>query len=593
MPTKRYIKLILPLRLEWEPCYLLAGDVRPGQRVIVRFAGRRTVGVVSEVDVTPDIDESRIQPVLTVESGLEPISPEEISLWRFIADYYLCTVGEVYKAAYPGLKTAAEESSARSQQRKEAMEERTIEVWQQRIARLEARLQAKEADLSKKHNDAVRSRLESQRGAILEELQAAKDRLASFSHKLDLAGQDWSRLLKSLPETAAEPILAKALSSGKPVLLKSSDRIQNYVQAAAEQIRKGKNVCILVNEIALAGKLCEALRASFGELVLVHHSQMTRAAQRRINDAVRSGRPYVLVGTRSAIFIPHRELGLIIVENEESPFYKQSDTAPRYNARDCAVQLARIHGCGIILGSASPSLESILNARSGRYSLIDRNPDGREMHPGCSFTLIDIPAERKKNGMAGVFSRKLLEAMRWSKRSALIRGFEKPEELGEPQADVFTFPQAAKTDLSSYDLVGILNADALFNPADFRSDEHAFQFLERLKSICPKLMVQTRQAGHQVFALNSAEPLLEERRAFNLPPYYRLIELRVRDAATAESLGRSLQKDGFSPMVLAEAVRIALPRDKQLLERKRKIRKTVEAFRSTFKADVIIDVDPA
>ena len=82
MPTKRYIKLILPLRLEWEPCYLLTADVRPGQRGVVRFAGRRIVGVVSEVDVTPDIDESRIQPVLTVESGLDPISPEEISLWR-------------------------------------------------------------------------------------------------------------------------------------------------------------------------------------------------------------------------------------------------------------------------------------------------------------------------------------------------------------------------------------------------------------------------------------------------------------------------------------------------------------------------------
>lgn len=592
MPQKRYIKLILPLRLEWEPCYWQTGDIRTGQRVIVRFAGRRTVGVVSAVDITPDIDESRIQPVLTIESGLDPISPEEISLWRFIADYYLCTVGEVYKAAYPGLKTAAEESSARSQQRKEALEERTIEVWKQRIARLEARLEAKEADLAKKHGEAVRTRLESQRGAILAELQAAKDRLASFSQKLNLAGQDWSRLLKGIPESAPEPILADALASGKPILLKSSGRIQNYVQAATEQLRKGKNVCILVNEIALAGSLCEALKASFGDLVLVHHSQMTRAAQRRINDAVRSGRPYVLVGTRSAIFIPHRDLGLIIVDNEESLFYKQSDTAPRYNARDCAVQLARIHGCSIILGSDSPSLESILNARSGRYCLIDRNPDGREMHPGCNFTLIDISAERKKNGMCGVYSRKLLDAMRWSKRTALIRGFEKPEEVGEVQADVFTFPQAAKTDLSAYDLVGILNADALFNPADFRSDEHAFQFLERLKSTCPKLMVQTRQAGHQVFSLNSAEPLLEERRNFNLPPYYRLIELRVHDATTAESLGKSLQKAGFSPMVLADAVRIALPRDKQLQESKKILRKTVEAFRSSSKTDVIVDVDP-
>ena len=591
MQPKRYIKLILPLRLEWEPCYWLEGEASAGQRVIVRFSGKRTVGVVSEVDVIPDIDESRIQPVLTIDSGLEPISPEEISLWRFIADYYLCTVGEVYKAAYPGLKTAAEESSARSQQHKEAMEERTIALWQQRIAKLEARLAAKEADLAKKHNDAVRTRLEGQRKEIIEALQAARDRLASFSHKLDIS-EDWSTLLKDLPETAPEPLLQKALAEGKPILLKSSDRIQNYVQASAEQLRKGKNVCILVNETALAGQLCDRLREAFGPLLLVHHSQMTRAAQRRINDAARSGRPYVLVGTRSAIFIPHRELGLIIVDNEESPFYKQSDTAPRYNARDCAVQLARIHGCGVILGSASPSLESILNARSGRYALIDRNPDGREMHPGCNFTLVDIPAERRKNGMSGVFSRKLLEAMRWSKRTALIRGFEKPEELEGCEADIFTFPQAAKTDFSSYDLVGILNADALFNPADFRSDEHAFQFLERLRSTCPKLVVQARNAAHQVFGLTSAEPLLAERRSFNLPPYFRLIELRTRDSRAAESLSGNLKKAGFSPLLMGESVRIALPRDKQLQESKRKLRNTVEAFRSTFKADVIADVDP-
>ena len=86
--------------------------------------------------------------------------------------------------------------------------------------------------------------------------------------------------------------------------------------------------------------------------------------------------------------------------------------------------------------------------------------------------------------------------------------------------------------------------------------------------------------------------LLEERQNFNLPPYYRLIELRVHDATTAESLGKSLQKAGFSPMVLADAVRIALPRDKQLQESKKILRKTVEAFRSNFKADVITDVDP-
>ncbi len=590
MQPKRYIKLILPLRLEWEPCYYLSGDAGIGQRVIVRFAGRRTVGVISETDVTPDIDPSRIQPVVSAETGLDPVSPKEIELWRFIADYYLCTIGEVYKAAYPNLKTASEENSAQRALRMEALEARTEELWRQRIARLQLRLDSKNADLSKKHGDTVRLRLEAQRDSIVKELQEAQSRLASLSHKLTLEDADFSALLASVPDIKAGPALQNALQTGKPVLLKSAARNDSYIQAATQTIRAGKNVCILVNEIALASQLCERLRDVFGGLLLVHHSKMASGARRRITDDIRSGRPYILVGTRSALFLPHRELGLIIVENEESAFYKQTDTAPRYNARDCAVQLARIHGCSIILGSVSPSLESILNARSGRYTILDCNPDGRETQPGCKFSLIDISSERRKNGMDGPISKKLLLAMQKSPRTALIRGFEKPEELDGLEADILTVPQAAKTDLSAYSLTAILNADALFNPADFRSDEHAFQYLERLRSICPRLIVQARQAAHQVFNLQNAEPLLEERRRFSLPPYTRLVEMRT---AKATELGKALSSMGFSPMLMPDSVRVALARDKTLPEQKRKLRKTVEAFRSSSKTDVIVDVDPA
>ena len=179
--------------------------------------------------------------------------------------------------------------------------------------------------------------------------------------------------------------------------------------------------------------------------------------------------------------------------------------------------------------------------------------------------------------------------MSHSNKTVLIRGFEKPEDLEGLDADILTIPQAAKTDLSGYDLTAVLNADALFNPADFRSDEHAFQYLERLRSICPQLIVQTRQAAHQVFSLKSAEPLLEERRKFNLPPYTRLIDIRT---SKSEALGRNLSKEGFSPIVLPDYVRVSLTRDKTLLEQKRKLRKTLEAFRSSSKTDVITDVDP-
>lgn len=191
--------------------------------------------------------------------------------------------------------------------------------------------------------------------------------------------------------------------------------------------------------------------------------------------------------------------------------------------------------------------------------------------------------------MEGAISRKLLDAMRQSHRTALIRGYEKPEELEGLNADILTIPQAAKTDMGVYDLTAILNADALFNPSDFRSDEHAFQYLERLRSICPRLIVQTKQAGHQVFSLKSAEPLLEERSRFSLPPYTRMVEMRT---SKAFELGQALTAAGFSPMIMPESVRVCVARDKYLPEEKKKLRKTVEAFRSNFKADVITDVDP-
>ena len=592
MSAQHYIKVILPLRLEWEPCYITDADLRAGDRVAVIFAGRRVIGVVSDPDATPDIDPSRIRPILSIETGLDSISAEEISLWRFMADYYLCTTGEVYKAAYPVLKTASEETKVRVSRRKAMLENRTIALWQQRIARLKARLDAKDAALSKNHGEAVRGRLEEQRRAIAKELQDAEGRLASFSARMAIAEGDYSSLLQNLPQQPLSPLLLQALASGKPVLFKSAAREEAYLQACAMQLRKNRNACILVNEIELAGRLRDKLEWAFGELLLVHHSHMTRGAQRRIMDDIRSGRPYVLIGTRSSIFLPHHDLGLIIVDNEESPFYKQSDSAPRYNARDCAVQLARIHNCHIILGSCSPSLESALNVRTGKYFLLDLSSQGRELHPGCRYTLVDIRAERRKNGMQGPVSRILAAAMARSGKCALIRGYEKPEELEGLQADIFTIPQAAKTDLAAYDLVAMLNADALFDAGNFRSDEHAFQYLERLRCICPAVIVQSAQAAHQVFSMNSSEGLMEERRVFGLPPYSRLIDLRVRDAEAAASLSEALAVSGFRVMQMPETVRVILPRDKHFTDNKKKLRKIVETFRRDSKSDVIADVDP-
>ena len=139
---KIYVSVILPLRLEWEPCYYLpsgmdgAESVTAGTRVSVRFAGKTYIGVVSAAGIRPEVDEQRILPVLSLADGLWPVSMDELKLWRFVADYYLCTIGEVYKAAYPAVKINMEMACARLSARRAMMLERKASALNIRKDRL-------------------------------------------------------------------------------------------------------------------------------------------------------------------------------------------------------------------------------------------------------------------------------------------------------------------------------------------------------------------------------------------------------------------------------------------------------------------------
>ena len=165
-----YISVILPLKLEWEPCYALPEGVRVqvGNRVRVPLAGKEYVGVVSAVDVMPQTDKSRIKAVMSVEEGLPDVLPEEIRLWRAVADYYLCSVGEVYKAAYPALKLGQEEVEARSKER------------------LESRLEGLRDKLTKARKDETRARYQAAITALEARLRGEKGG-AAIADGIDLS----------------------------------------------------------------------------------------------------------------------------------------------------------------------------------------------------------------------------------------------------------------------------------------------------------------------------------------------------------------------------------------------------------------------
>ncbi|MBP5157873.1 MAG: DEAD/DEAH box helicase family protein, partial [Treponema sp.] len=303
MNGKRYIQVILPLRLEWEPCYLLPDGVQVavGDRVRVRFARQEYVGAVSAVDVTPQTDENRILPILSVEPGLPKVLPEEIRFWRAVSDYYLCSIGEVYKAAYPSLKIDQEEVEARVKER------------------LEARLERLKDKEEKARREDTRQRYRAGIEAVEALLRGEKP-----------AAAPTPVALSPFQETAAAAT-RQAFAAGKTVLLHGvtgSGKTEIYLKLAQETLEQGRSVLFLVPEIALSRQLEDRIATVFPD-VLVFHSGVSAARRSQVASQIRKPGSYLVLGTRSALFLPHHNLGLIIVDEEHDTSYKQDAPAPR------------------------------------------------------------------------------------------------------------------------------------------------------------------------------------------------------------------------------------------------------------------------
>ena len=434
MPEKKkYVSVILPLKLDWLPCYSVPAEeeIRSGDRVKVVFANKSYSGIIAGCDIRPDTDPARIKDVTYVDRNLSPVTQEEIRLWKMVADYYLCSVGEVFKAAYPALKISQEEALARRLESERARRRKTIEGIRLKIARLEDNLYKKkkkleESEKSPRKKEKTVARIIEDIGKINEMIIGLKGRLEEISEAGPESGtgigpedredQGTEIRLTEAQETTYRQAL-EAFGEGKPVLIKGvtgSGKTEIYLKLARKAMSEGKNVLYLVPEIAVSRQLRERLHVIFGDRVLTFHSEETAAARRNTAEKIRrsesDGRRYIIIGTRSAIFLPHTCLGLIVVDEEHDSSYKQDSPAPRYNGRDVAVMLATIHGCTLVMGSATPSLESVFNAGCGKYAML--NLDTRFYRAReAAVEIIDTSAERRKNGMTGSFSKKLVSMM--------------------------------------------------------------------------------------------------------------------------------------------------------------------------------------
>ena len=606
MKTTRYISVILPLKLEWEPFYALPDgvDACAGDRVRVVFAGRLYLGVVSGVDVTPDDAAlSRVREIREIVKEKQTILPTEITFWRKMAEYYMCSVGEVFKAAYPTVK---------------------------------------DADVTPR-----------------KQIERQEVECSSFSLAENLA--------------PAADAVSDAIAEGRTVLLKNPASEQILLDLCLRQ--KG-NVIWLIPELRLEKSMEDRLRAVLGDTLVVWGSNLTPAAKRRVTRRIREGAKYVLLGTRSALFLPHRDVSLMIVSDEQDSSYKQTSPAPRYNGRDAAVMLASIFGAGCVLESMTPSLESMQNSIAGKYVLVETPA---KMCP--EYEIIDTRAETRKNGMAGELSRKLIAAVSAALESSAVSGvpdcsdgpdapaviFYKPRRAGFPSLEElqgqleqqfgpgapgaeFQGSAGAKNGLRKWlltdDLVGttipagvrllvIFGADALLGKQDFRADERALQtVLQAVNSCRPvsplcqdrysssqdhdvlrplRVVIQTRESSHPVFrALASGDiaPLLRERRDFGLPPFTRLMDICFNDSfpdrvfrmqnKMLSSLGPLLAEvtsgslSGNAVVPFPDGIRITLRRDRRLTASKQAVRRFVDEFekREKYAGHIFFDVDP-
>jgi len=517
MDNKLYLKVILPLNLAWEPWYYTTDQSITVGDRVKVVLAHRSYIGVVSEIAKPDIDFNKIQPIVSIERTLERITLGELQFWQFISSYYLCPLGEVYKTAYPSGRIKVESKKAR---------------------------------VSKTIN--------------------ATNSVAVFP---------------TLEMQEATSAIDFALKSKKSALLECPDcpeRREILGQFIQEQFQNGKDVLYLVPDKSFFKKVYNDLLPIYGEKLKSYSSDISQEQRRNLASQLRhSNEPCVVLGTRSSLFLPYSKLGLIIVDQEQSQFYKQDAPAPRYNAKDASAVLANIHKSALIYTTPCPSFEAL------------NNPQISRVHMSCPLapvTIIDTSAEKRKNGMQDELSFKALEMIEGAKstgrKSIVADSFECGKLLASECIGVNNVP-----------LIVLTRAELLVKKDNFRADERALALITQLRLRCAHLVVQTSAAAHPLFeALESGveeqyrQTLINERKDFNLPPFSRKLNIVIKDSNEARKRKMEYELSRVFP-----ELPIYLSKTRALVQKKEEILRKVTGFEKEFRytGHIIIDVDPA
>lgn len=623
MAQRKYLEVIVPLKFSGGITYYFVPEtitepIVRGSWVVVTMVHKRYLAVVNRCD-TPlpgNLPPDKILPIEKV-ANLKPLPEAQLELWQAVADYYLCSIGEVFKSAYPAAFF---------------------------------------------HQSEKKRELNRPQAAVTAEAP---------------------KTLSEDQQAALEQIKAHFAAGKRTVLLDgatSSGKTEIYINLAREHLSAGRSVLYLVPEIAMSRQLEQRLRKAVGDKLLVFHSKQTAPVRKKIFDKLVEGDGnYLILGTRSALFLPIVNLGFIIVDEEHDASYKQDDPAPRYNGRDVALMMAARLSLNTLLGSSTPSMESLYNATAGKYVLVQL----RKKYFGADdapVTVIDMGKVYSMHNARGAFSMQLVnliearlkahqqvmvfrsrrsyssfmqcnscgETLRCPRCNVSLTyhkynnsvcchycGFHAPfeasckkcgtgeftargtgterlaEELSElfPDARIARFDAetaASRTaekkilgdfesgatdilvgtqmitkgfDFENLSLVAVVGADSILSLQDFRADEKAMYLLEQLRGRVSRregtgqMVIQAMQADHPVLtALCSGDrdtfrsQMLGQRKLFGFPPFVRLIQLTVKNSSAEEmhhacrALARELSSGkvtDFTPAIAPAVDRIA------------------------------------
>ena len=462
----RYVEVILPLPLEGTFTYVvpdaLLDKVVPCVRLLVPFGKTKTyIGICDTYpsdhpNNNDDNDGIKYKAILAILDDGPVLLPQQLQLWHWIANYYMSPIGDVYKAALPsGLKG---EDSYKPHTEvyvclgKQFRGEQELHIALDGLARatkqqkvlmsyLELSGIANVPELvstdvtqtdNKQHNQLRAVSKDELRNtnhcslaiinSLIEKgiLQTYRKEVSRLNNGYDKLQPNVIHALNDAQTIAYDKILLQMMAHNVTLLhgVTSSGKTEIYIHLIFKALQEHKQVLYLLPEIALTVQITNRLRCVFGNKLGIYHSRYNDEERVEIWQKQLSNEPYeVILGARSAVFLPFQRLGLVIIDEEHENSFKQQDPAPRYHARSVAIVLAQMYGAKTLLGTATPSIESYRNAQLGKYGLVTLSQRYKDIQLP-TIEVVDIKDLRRRKLMSGPFSPRLIAAV----RNALQRG---------------------------------------------------------------------------------------------------------------------------------------------------------------------------